>query len=75
MDTPLEQYKAFLDWLIANPSLIDVRKIRDYTQQSVSLEDALSFSVAIIKKSAGKRERRNTTIKAYNDKRYTRFNA
>lgn len=75
MDSSFEQYKTFLDWLVANPSLIDVRKIRDYTHQGESLEDALSFTMAIIKKSHGKRERRNSNIKTYNQKRYTRFNA
>jgi len=75
MHNSFAQYQQFLDWLITNPSLVDVRKIRDYAVQSEGLDDALSFAIALIKKSHGKRERRNTNISNYNQKQHTRINA
>ena len=75
MQTSLERYQRFLDWLIANPRLVDVRKIRDYAIQAKTIEDALSFSNAVIAKSAGKRERRQTNVKRHNSKQYDRLNA
>lgn len=75
MDTDLQRYQDFLEWLIANPSLIDVRKIRDYAITSNTLEDALSFTKAVILKSTKKRAIRKTNIVRHNHNYRERFNA
>jgi len=74
MDSSLERFQIFLEWLIANPSLVDVRKIRDYATRASTVDDALSFSNAVISKSTKKREHRQSNIVRHNQKQYDRLN-